>query len=69
MIKIIRNNKEYEAALERIEQLMDLNPDEKTKEFNDLESLSFLVSQFEEQHYSFELPDPIEAIKFRLEQQ
>ena len=69
MIKIIKNRNEYEAALKHIEQLMDLNPDEKTKEFNDLELLSFFVSQYEEAHYSFEHPDPIEAIKFRKEQQ
>jgi HTH-type transcriptional regulator/antitoxin HigA len=69
MLKVIKNNEEYAAALKLIEKLIDLNPEEGTIEFNDLELLSILISQYEEQHYSFDLPNPIEAIKFRMEQQ
>lgn len=69
MIKVIKNNHEYEDALVQVERLIDLNPIEETSEFNDLEVLSILISQYEEQHFEIELPDPIEAIKFRMEQQ
>lgn len=66
-IKILKTEKEYEAALERIEALMDAPPGSAEEE--ELELLAMLVEKFEQEHYPIELPDPVEAIKFRMEQE
>jgi len=53
-------------ALSRIEQLMDAKPD--TAEMDELELLTALVEMYEERHFPIGPPDPIDAIKFRMEQ-
>ena len=65
-IKPIRNEQDYEATLDRIEQLMEATPN--TPEFDELDILTTLVSAYEEKHYPIDLPHPIDAIKFRMEQ-
>lgn len=57
---------DYEKALERLEKIMDAQPGE--KEFEELEVLSILIEHFEEKKFPISAPDPIEAIKFRMEQ-
>lgn len=64
--KLIKSEEKYEATLERIEELMEASPG--TDEFDELELLAMLVDVYESEHYPVELPDPIEAIKFRMEQ-
>lgn len=64
--KIIKNETEYEAALERIDQLMDAEPG--TPEFDELELWGMLVDAYEEEVYPVELPDPVGAILFRMDQ-
>jgi len=66
-IKPIKTEVDYENALARIEVLMDAMPN--TKEFDELDILTTLVEVYEEAHYKIEIPDPIEAIKFRMEQE
>ena len=66
-IKPIKNEDDYAQALKRIEALMDAKPE--TAEMDELEVLTTLVEAYEEQHYKIEAPDPIEAIKFRMEQE
>jgi len=66
-IRPIRTVEDNQAALARIEELWDAEPN--TPEGDELEVLATLVSAFEEEHYPIEAPDPIEAIKFRMEQQ
>ena len=66
-IKPIKSVEDNEAALARIEQLWDAEPN--TLEGDELEVLATLVHTFEEEYYPIEAPDPIEAIKFRMEQQ
>jgi HTH-type transcriptional regulator/antitoxin HigA len=66
-IKPIRTDKDYEEALERVEFLMDAR--EGTTEFDELEVLSILIENYEAKHFSIDIPDPIEAIKFRMEQE
>lgn len=66
-IKPIKTVEDNSAALARIEQLWDAEPN--TPEGDELEVLVTLVQAFEEEHYPIEAPDPIEAIKFRMEQQ
>ncbi|MGI6414383.1 MAG: ImmA/IrrE family metallo-endopeptidase [Thermoguttaceae bacterium] len=64
--KVIKNDREYEAALERIEALMDAARD--TPEGDELELLTTLVEVYEDKHFPINLPDPIEAIRFRMQQ-
>jgi len=64
-IKPIKNEADYQAALEEIERLFDAAPD--TLEGDRLEVLSTLVDAYEEKHYGIPLPDPIEAILYHME--
>ncbi len=69
--KVIKTGKEYDEACERIYELMHssnspVEPD--SKEGEELELLSLLVEQYERDNYKIEAPDPVEAIKFRMEQ-
>ena len=67
-IKPIRNQKEYKGALDRIYHLMQLDLKTNSNEFDELELLSLLTEEYENKKYPIEFPDPIEAIKFRMEQ-
>jgi len=69
MIKVIKNRDEYHDALERIEILMEHDPGEGTEVADELELLTLLVKQYEAKEHPTSLPDPIDAIKFRMEQQ
>ena len=66
-IKIIKTEAEYEATLARIEALMDAEPDSPQEE--ELKLLVLLVEKYEAERYPIDLPDPVEAIKFRMEQE
>ena len=62
--KVLKSERDYKAALAYVERLMDQSsPDEA-----ELELWSLLVENYEETHFSIAAPDPIEAIRFRLEQ-
>jgi HTH-type transcriptional regulator/antitoxin HigA len=65
-IKPIKNKKDYEQALQCIDELWDAKPN--TPNGDKLEILVTLVEQYEEKNFKIEAPDPIEAIKFILEQ-
>lgn len=65
-IKPIREEADYERALRRVEELW--NASESSTESDELEILATLIEAYEREHYPVELPHPIEAIKFRLEQ-
>jgi HTH-type transcriptional regulator/antitoxin HigA len=69
MNKVIKNKTEYEETLLALENLLDRNPTPGTPENEELELLTLLVQDYESRQYQFVLPDPIEAIKFRMEQQ
>ena len=64
--RLIKTDKDYEKALSRIEGLMDAKPG--TSEIDELEMLTALVEMYEEQNYPISPPDPIKAIKFRMDQ-
>jgi HTH-type transcriptional regulator/antitoxin HigA len=66
-IKPIKTEEDYNTALSQIESLMDAKPN--TPQMDKLEVLTTLVEVYEEQHYAIDAPDPIEAIKFRMEQE
>ena len=65
-IRPIKSEQDYEKALSRIEQLMDSNIG--TKAGDELDVLSTLVESYESMHHPILPPDPIEAIKFRMDQ-
>lgn len=65
-IKPIKGEADYERALHRVEELWD-SP-EGSAESDELDILTTLIEAYEREHYPIDLPDPIEAIKFRLEQ-
>ncbi len=69
MIKVIKNEFDYENALAEIEALIDIDPDIGTPNGDRLELLAFRVEAYESKKYQIEIPDPVEAIKFRMEQQ
>lgn len=64
----IRTEADYEKVLERIDVLMDLEPEIGSAEGDELEILALLVEKYEEQHWQIAAPDPIEAIKYRMEE-
>ena len=66
-IKPIRTERDYERALREVERLMDAKPG--TAEDDKLDVLATLVDAYESKHFPIDPPDPIEAIRFRLEQQ
>ncbi len=65
-IKPIRTEEDYELAMKRLDKIFDANPG--TKEGDELEVLALLIEDYENKHYPIGPPDPIEAIKFRMEQ-
>lgn len=64
--KVIKTEEDYQKALARIEELMDAEAG--TPEGDELELLSTLAGLYEEKQYPISLPDPVEAIKFRMDQ-
>ena len=65
-LKPIKTDAEYRAALKRLEEVFDAKPG--TAEGDELEILGLLVEDYENKHYPIEAPDPIEAIKIRMEE-
>jgi HTH-type transcriptional regulator/antitoxin HigA len=67
-IRPIHTEMDYQASLKEISTLMDLDPDAGSPDGDRLDILATLVQAYEAKHYRIEPPDPIEAIKFRMEQ-
>ncbi|WP_026753318.1 type II toxin-antitoxin system HigA family antitoxin [Sediminibacter sp. Hel_I_10] len=65
-ISPIRNEKDYQKALNRLEDIFDAKKE--TEEGDELEIISILIDRYENEQFPIGLPDPIEAIKFRMEQ-
>ncbi|HZY80589.1 MAG TPA: helix-turn-helix domain-containing protein [Cyclobacteriaceae bacterium] len=65
-LKLLKTKKDYEQALERLDVIFDAKKG--SKEGDELEILGILIEQYENEHFPIDLPDPIEAIKFRMEQ-
>jgi HTH-type transcriptional regulator / antitoxin HigA len=66
-LKPIRSRRDYEAALKEVERLWGARSG--TRDGDRLDVLATLIDGYEAQHYPMDPPDPIEAIKFRMEQQ
>lgn len=68
-IRPIHTKTDYKTALKVVSALVDADPKRGTPDGDRLEVMGVLVEAYEAQHYPVALPDPIEAIKFRMEQQ
>lgn len=64
--KVIKTEKEYQKAISRLELIFDATRN--SKEGDELELLSLLIDNYEQEQVPIDYPDPIEAIKFRMEQ-
>ena len=64
----IRSEIDYRAALRVVSTLVDQDPSPDTPEGERLDVLSTLIEAYERKHYPIDLPDPVEAIKFRMDQ-
>jgi len=64
--KLIKTKKDYDFALSRIDKLMDAKKG--TPEADELELLATLVEMYEDEHYPMDMPDSVEAIRFRMDQ-
>lgn len=67
-VKVLQNEKEYDMATARIYELMQAEIIPDSEEGQELQLLVLVVEEYESKHYLVPPPDPIEAIKFRLEQ-
>ena len=65
-MKIIKTETEYDSALDRLNEIFDSNPN--TKEGQEAELLILLIENYEDEKYKIESPDPITAIRIRMEE-
>ena len=65
-IKVLKTEEEYNQALKRLETIFDAHAD--SPEGDEAELLGLLIEKYEDEYYPIDTPDPIEAIKFRMEQ-
>lgn len=68
MLKAIKTEEQYDETLARIYELMQRDVIENSPEGDELEVLGILVDAYEKVHYPIPAPNPLEAIKFRLDQ-
>ena len=66
-VRPIRTKRDYETALKEVERLRGVKAG--TRDGDRLDVLATLIDAYEAEHYPMDPPDPIEAIKFRMEQQ
>lgn len=67
-IKPIHCEADYEAALAAVSPLFDNEPEPGSEAGDFLDVMILLIEKYEQEHYPIEAPDPVEAIKFRMEQ-
>jgi HTH-type transcriptional regulator / antitoxin HigA len=65
-IRPIKTKKDYTQSLERLDKIFDAKKG--SSEGDELEILSILIEKYEDEHFPIGMPDPIEAIKYRMEQ-
>lgn len=66
-LKILKTKKDYQEALERFEEIFQAKLG--TKESDEADVLSLLIREYEDKHFVINAPSPLEAIKYRMEQQ
>lgn len=65
---VLRNDREYDAAVAELDGLLDQDPEEGTEEFDRLELLSVLVEAYDEEHHAIPDAQPQDVVEFLLEQ-
>lgn len=65
---IIKTDQAHRQALERLTQLMDLDPAPDTPEAEEIDLLALLIAHYERARFPIDPPDPIDAIRFRMDQ-
>lgn len=65
-LRPIKTETDYKEALKRLEEIFDARPH--TPESDELEILGLIIDDYENKHYPIEAPDPIKAIKIRMEE-
>lgn len=68
-LQMIKTKAQYEQALQQLERLMLANPAAESSDADTLEILSVLIEKYEDEHVRLDPVDPVEAIKFRMDQQ
>ena len=68
-IKPIRTERDYKTALRAVSPMFDNEPEVNTPKGDYFEIMCVLIEEYEKKHYPIDPPDPVEAIKFRMEQQ
>lgn len=63
-IEVIKTKKQIEASLQRFEELFFAN----SKEGKEAQLLALVIKDYDDKHYKIESPDPVEAIKYKMEQ-
>ena len=66
--KIIKTEKEYETYLDWVDEMFDKKIKPDTPEGENLQIILLLIKQYEDEHYEIPLPDPIEAIKIKMQE-
>ena len=67
-IKPVRTKADYKSALKRIDELILMNPKKGTLIYDELDVLGTLVSAYEDIHYPIDAPNPVEAVKYIMEE-
>ncbi|MFN3639647.1 MAG: type II toxin-antitoxin system HigA family antitoxin [Flavobacterium sp.] len=68
MLRPIKNEQQYDKSLERVYKLMQKELKPESKESDELEILSILIKEYENEFHPIAQPGPLEAIKFRMDQ-
>ncbi|MFO0323196.1 MAG: type II toxin-antitoxin system HigA family antitoxin [Bacteroidota bacterium] len=68
-IKPIRTKADYKNALQRIDELIASNPKKGSSAYDELDVIGTLVSAYEDIHYPIAAPDPVEAVKYAMEEE
>jgi HTH-type transcriptional regulator/antitoxin HigA len=69
MARIIHNDAEHQEALAALDRLMELDPKSGTPEADELELLALVIEAYEKERWPIGLPDAVDAIRFRMDQQ
>lgn len=68
MARVIHSTADHEKALAELDRLMELDPDLGTPEADELELLALLIETYEKERFPIAPPDPVDAIRFRMDQ-
>lgn len=68
-MKLIKSDSDHQAALARLDELFDLDPVPGSAESDEIDVLALLIEAYEKSTFPIDLPSPVEAIKFRMDQQ